>query len=225
MKHKRRKTNVTYSDGILTNRYKNEYQKLVKNTNAKRSRIIDKYYNEIKNTPNMTGISKEAFAKQLEDKGFISKKLSSSLKGFNSLAEIKNEIKDLKTINKPYYFENNISELRTRMLRQIYRNTGKQGSEIANMIKNLSNAQLVNLYNNASEELLDEIFESDSVGDTEEERASALSGRLNIVGRNLLTKQQRNKYEKGKEKGKFKNVADFFQTKQVVKTPKKKNKK
>ena len=74
LKHKRRKTNVTYSDGVLTNRYKNEYQKLVRNTNAKRNRMIDKYYNEIKNTPNMTGISKEAFAKQLEDKGFISKK-------------------------------------------------------------------------------------------------------------------------------------------------------
>ena len=222
MKHKRRKTNVIYSDGILTNRYKNEYQKLVKNTNAKRSRMIDKYYNEIKNTPNMVGISKDAFAKQLEDKGFISKKLSSSLKGFNSLAEVKNEIKDLKTINKPYYFEGIIGKLRSRMLRQIYRNTGKQGSEIANMIKNLSNAQLVNLYNNASEDLLEEIFESDSVGDTDEERASALSGRLNIVGRNLLTKQQRNKYEKGKAKGEYKNVTDFFQTKQVVKPPKKK---
>ena len=225
MNHKRRKTNVTYSDGVLTNRYKNEYQRLVKNTNAKRSRMIDKYYNEIKNTPNMTGISKDAFAKQLEDKGFISKKLSSSLKGFNSLSEVKNEIKDLKTINKPYFFENNISELRNRMLRQIYRNTGKQGTEIANMIKNLSNAQLVNLYNNASEDLLDEIFESDSVGDTEEERASALSGRLNIIGRNLLTKEQRNEYEQGKENGVFKNVTDFFQTKQIVKQPKKKNKK
>lgn len=222
MKHKMRKTNVIYSDGVLTNRYKNEYQRLVKNTNGKRSRMIEKYYNEIKNTPNMTGISKEAFAKQLEDKGFISKKLTSSLKDFSSLAELKNEIKDLKTINKPYYFENNISKLRNRMLRQIYRNTGKQGSEISNMIRNLSNAQLVNLYNNASEDLLDEIFDSDSVGDTEEERASALSGRLNIVGRNLLTKEQRNEYEKGKENGVFKNVADFFQTKQVVKTPKKK---
>ena len=222
MKHKKRKTNVIYSDGVLTNRYKNEYQRLVKNTNGKRSRMIEKYYNEIKNTPNMKGISKEAFAKQLEDKGFISKKLTSSLKDFSSLAELKNEIKDLKTINKPYYFENNISKLRNRMLRQIYRNTGKQGSEISNMIRNLSNAQLVNLYNNASEDLLDEIFDSDSVGDTEEERASALSGRLNIVGRNLLTKEQRNEYEKGKENGVFKNVADFFQTKQVVKTPKKK---
>ena len=222
MKHKRRKTNVIYSDGILTNRYKNEYQRLVKNTNAKRNRMIDKYYNEIKNTPNMVGISKEAFAKQLEDKGFISKKLSTSLKGFNSLAEVKNEIKDLKTINKPYYFEGIIGGLRNRMIRQIHRNTGKQGSEIANMIKNLSNAQLINLYNNASEDLLEEIFESDSVGDTEEERASALSGRLNIVGRNLLTKQQRNKYEKGKERGEIKNVVDFFQSKQVVKPTKKK---
>ena len=222
MKHKKRNTNTTYSDGVLTSRYKNEYKRLVKNTNSKRSRMIDKYYNEIKNTPNMTGISKEAFAKQLEDKGFISKKLSTSLKGFNSLAEVKNEIKDLKTINKPYYFENNISQLRNRMLRQIYRNTGKQGTEIANMIKNLSNAQLVNLYNNASEDFLEEIFDSDSVGDTQEERASALTGRLNIVGRNLLTKEQRNKYEKGKEKGEFKNVADFFQTKQVIKTTKKK---
>ena len=202
--------------------WKQPVMETLKNTNAKRSRMIDKYYNEIKNTPNMVGISKEAFAKQLEDKGFISKKLSSSLKGFNSLAEVKNEIKDLKTINKPYFFENNISELRNRMLRQIYRNTGKQGTEISNMIKNLSNAQLINLYNNASEELLEEIFESDTVGNTEEEKASALSGRLNIVGRNLLTKQQRNKYEKGKESGLFKNFADFFQTKQVVKPPKKK---
>lgn len=225
MKHKKRKTNVIYSDGILSTRSKNEYQRLVRNANAKRSRLIEKYYNEIKNTPNMTGISKDAFIKQLERKGFITEKFSSSLKGFKSLEEVKLQIRDLKQINEPYYNQRKIGVLRSRMLRQIYFNTGNKGSEVAKMIKNLSNAQLINLYNNASEDFLEEIFDSDSVGNTPEDKTSALIGRINVVGRNILTKEQQEELDEGKENKSYKGVVDFFSTKHIVKVPKEKKEK
>ena len=111
------------------------------------------------------------------------------------------------------------------MLRQIYFNTGSKGSEVAKMIKNLSNAQLINLYNNASEDFLEEIFDSDSVGNTPEDKTSALIGRINVVGRNILTKEQQEVLDNGKENKEYKGVVDFFSTKQIVKEPKKKKKK
>ena len=224
--NKRRKTNSKNSlPSRVTLEKKKHYDKLVRNANAKRSRLIEKYYNEIKNTPNMTGISKDAFIKQLERKGFITEKFSSSLKGFKGLKEVNQQIRDLEQINKPYYNENKISVLRSRMIRQIYFNTGNKGSEVAKMIKNLSNAQLINLYNNASEDFLEEIFESDSVGNTPEDKTSALIGRINVVGRNILTKEQQEVLDEGKGNKSYKGVVDFFSTKQIVKVPKKKKEK
>ena len=73
---------------------------------------------------------------------------------------------------------------------------------IANMIKNLSNAQLVNLYNNSSEELLEEIFESDSVGDTEEERA------VNQEAEKASKTEEKSKQKP--EDGKIERVEDLF---------------
>ena len=124
---KKRGKGYSFNDGRITRKRIDEFQRNVRNSNAKRERLLTKMYNEVKNTPNMVGISREAYGKILEKKGFINKKLSGAMKQFKSKEEFNLQSNDVKTINKPYYNQNKISTLRTRMLRQINYNTGHFG--------------------------------------------------------------------------------------------------
>ena len=199
----------SFNDGRITQKRIDEFKRNVRNSNAKRERLLTKMYNEVKNTPNMTGISREAYGKILEKKGFINKKLSGAMKQFKSKEEFNLQSNDVKTLNKPYYNQVKISNLRDRMIRQIKRNTGYSGKDLVDFIKGLSDSELVSLYVNGSEDFLQEIFDSDSVGDNDEDRASALRGQFNIKARNLLSKKERNKFEKDK-KNNYIDTVDYF---------------
>ena len=198
-----------FTDGFVNEKSVKEFQRQVYKSNNKREKMLTKLYNEVKNTPNMVGISREAYGKILEKKGFINKKLSGAMKQFKSKEEFNLQNKDVKTINKPYYNQNKIGTLRNRMLRQINYNTGHFGKELRDFIKGLSDSELISLYVNGSEDFLQEIFDSDSVGDNDEDRASALRGQFNIKARNLLSKKERNKFEKDK-KNNYIDTVDYF---------------
>lgn len=198
-----------FTDGYVNEKSVKEFQRQVYKSNKKREKLLTKLYNEVKNTPNMTGISREAYGKILEKKGFINRKLSGSMKQFKSKEEFNLQSKDVKTINGRYYNQNKISTLRARMLRQINYNTGHFGKELRDFIKGLSDSELISLYVNGSEDFLQEIFDSDSVGDNDEDRASALRGQFNIKARNLLSKKERNKFEKDK-KNNYIDTVDYF---------------
>ena len=206
---KKRGKGYSFNDGRITRKRIDEFQRNVRNSNAKRERLLTKMYNEVKNTPNMTGISREAYGKILEKKGFINKKLSGAMKQFKSKEEFNLQSNDVKTINRPYYNQAKISNLRDRMIKQIRRNTGYSGKDLVDFIKGLSDSELVSLYVNGSEDFLQEIFDSDSVGDNDEDRASALRGQFNIKARNLLSKKERNKFEKDK-KNNYIDTVDYF---------------
>ena len=198
-----------FTDGFVNEKSVKNFQRQVYKSNNKREKMLTKLYNEVKNTPNMTGISREAYGKILEKKGFINRKLSGSMKQFKSKEEFNLQSKDVKTINGRYYNQNKISTLRARMLRQINYNTGHFGKELRDFIKGLSDSELISLYVNGSEDFLQEIFDSDSVGDNDEDRASALRGQFNIKARNLLSKKERNKFEKDK-KNNYIDTVDYF---------------
>ena len=198
-----------FTDGYVNEKSVKEFQRQVYKSNNKREKMLTKLYNEVKNTPNMTGISREAYGKILEKKGFINKKLSGAMRQFKSKEEFNLQSKDVKTINGRYYNQNKISTLRDRMLSQINYNTGHFGKELRDFIKGLSDSELISLYVNGSEDFLQEIFDSDSVGDNDEDRASALRGQFNIKARNLLSKKERNKFEKDK-KNNYIDTVDYF---------------
>ena len=198
-----------FTDGYVNEKTVKEFQRQVYKSNNKREKMLTKLYNEVKNTPNMTGISREAYGKILEKKGFINKKLSGAMRQFKSKEEFNLQSKDVKTINGRYYNQNKISTLRDRMLSQINYNTGHFGKELRDFIKGLSDSELISLYVNGSEDFLQEIFDSDSVGDNDEDRASALRGQFNIKARNLLSKKERNKFEKDK-KNNYIDTVDYF---------------
>ena len=198
-----------FTDGYVNEKSVKEFQRQVYKSNNKREKMLTKLYNEVKNTPNMTGISREAYGKILEKKGFINKKLSGAMKQFKSKDEFNLQSKDVKTINGRYYNQAKISKLRDRMLRQINYNTGHFGKELRDFIKGLSDSELISLYVNGSEDFLQEIFDSDSFGDNDEDRASALRGQFNIKARNLLSKKERNKFEKDK-KNNYIDTVDYF---------------
>ena len=198
-----------FTDGYVNEKTVKEFQRQVYKSNNKREKLLTKLYNEVKNTPNMVGISREAYGKILEKKGFINKKLSGAMKQFKNKEEFNLQNKDVKTINGRYYNQNKITTLRSRMLRQINYNTGHFGKELRDFIKGLSDSELISLYVNGSEDFLQEIFDSDSVGDNDEDRASALRGQFNIKARNLLSKKERNKFEKDK-KNNYIDFVDYF---------------
>ena len=198
-----------FTDGYVNEKTVKEFQRQVYKSNNKREKLLTKLYNEVKNTPNMVGISREAYGKILEKKGFINKKLSGAMKQFKNKEEFNLQNKDVKTINGRYYNQNKITTLRSRMLRQINYNTGHFGKELRDFIKGLSDSELISLYVNGSEDFLQEIFDSDSVGDNDEDRASALRGQFNIKSRNLLSKKERNKFEKDK-KNNYIDFVDYF---------------
>ena len=198
-----------FTDGYVNEKTVKEFQRQVYKSNNKREKLLTKLYNEVKNTPNMVGISREAYGKILEKKGFINKKLSGAMKQFKNKEEFNLQNKDVKTINGRYYNQNKITTLRSRMLRQINYNTGHFGKELRDFIKGLSDSELISLYVNGSEDFLQEIFDSDSVGDNDEDRASALRGQFNIKARNLLSKKERNKFEKDK-KNNYIDTVDYF---------------
>ena len=198
-----------FTDGYVNEKSVKEFQRQVYKSNNKREKMLTKLYNEVKNTPNMTGISREAYGKILEKKGFINRKLSGAMKQFKSKEEFNLQNKDVKTINGRYYNQNKIGTLRDRMLRQINYNTGHFGKELRDFIKGLSDSELISLYVNGSEDFLQEIFDSDSVGDNDEDRASALRGQFNIKARNLLSKKERNKFENDK-KHNYIDTVDYF---------------
>ena len=198
-----------FTDGYVNEKTVKEFQRQVYKSNNKREKLLTKLYNEVKNTPNMVGISREAYGKILEKKGFINKKLSGAMKQFKNKEEFNLQNKDVKTINGRYYNQNKITTLRSRMLRQINYNTGHFGKELRDFIKGLSDSELISLYVNGSEDFLQEIFDSDSVGDNDEDRASALRGQFNIKARNLLSKKERNKFENDK-KHSYIDTVDYF---------------
>ena len=198
-----------FTDGYVNEKTVKEFQRQVYKSNNKREKLLTKLYNEVKNTPNMVGISREAYGKILEKKGFINKKLSGAMKQFKNKEEFNLQNKDVKTINGRYYNQNKITTLRSRMLRQINYNTGHFGKELRDFIKGLSDSELISLYVNGSEDFLQEIFDSDSVGDNDEDRASALRGQFNIKARNLLSKKEKNKFENDK-KNNYIDFVDYF---------------
>jgi hypothetical protein len=182
-------------DGFnITKSEEREYTLRVKRSNSKRQYLLDKYYEQAKNTPNMVGISKESYAMLLEEKGFIPEKLSTSLKGLSSKGEFKQELKDLGTINRKGYHEKKIETLRSKMLERIKENLGKPGQDVYNTIKNMSPSELSSMYIHSPKDVIAEIFGSGDEGeDEQDERAEKTRSTIDVVTHNITTKENRQK--------------------------------
>lgn len=168
----------------------------VKKQNSKRQYLLDKYYEQAKNTPNMKGISKDAYGQLLEEKGFIGEKLTTSFKGLSEKEQFKEELKDLKTVNKKGYHENKVEDLRKRMLNTVNHSLGASGQDVYNTIANMSKEELTSMYVHSPRDLIAEIFDSNGSVDEQEERAERTRSTLHILTRNITSKSTRKQRQK-----------------------------
>lgn len=192
---------ILESGELISKAEQRQYILMVKRVNEKRSRLIDRYYENAKNTPNMINVSKEAYTSLLEEKGFVSERLTTSFKGIVNIDEFRGEFEDLQTLTSKGYHEGKLDTLRTTMIRQIKENIGgsSQYEEVMNTIENMSDSELTSLYIHSDKDILSELFGSDGSSDDEEERGESLKSTIEALTKNITIRGTDNETRKIKK--------------------------
>ena len=147
----------------ITKKEQQEMKMLVKRANSKREYYANKYYNDVVKNSNMKGVSKEVYKQLLTKKGFISETFSTSFNQFSSKDDYKDFIKELRQINKKGYYQVNksVKAIRDSLNKQLNRLYGNQSKPIKDLIKSLSDSDLMSLYIH-NDEIIKDLYYSDS---------------------------------------------------------------
>ena len=147
----------------ITKKEQQEMKMLVKRANSKREYYANKYYNDVIKNSNMKGVSKEVYKKLLTKKGFISETFSTSFNQFSSKDDYKDFIKELRQINKKGYYQvnNSVKAIRESLNKQLNRLYGNQAKPIKDLIKSISDSDLMSLYIH-NDEIIKDLYYSDS---------------------------------------------------------------
>lgn len=155
-------------------------RKLTNNANSKRNRLANKYYDDVSKSNALIGISQKEYTRKLEEKGFITEKLSSRLTQFKSKEEFKEHLKDLEEINKPYYNKKKVRKLRHSMEVNAYRNLSNDGKSVKDKLRQLTDSELVATYIN-DDNIVAEIYGSDGSIDDIDERIESTNTRIDYI--------------------------------------------
>ena len=147
----------------ITKKEQQEMKMLIKRANTKREYYANKYYNDVVKNSNMRGVSKEVYKQLLTKKGFISEKFSTSFNQFSSKDDFKDFIKELRQINKKGYYQVNksVKSIRDSLNKQLNRLYGNQAKPIKNLIKSVSDSDLMSLYIH-NDEIIKDLYYTDS---------------------------------------------------------------
>ena len=147
----------------ITKKEQQEMKMLVKRANSKREYYANKYYNDVIKNSNMKGVSKEVYKKLLTKKGFISETFSSSFNQFSSKDDYKDFIKELRQINKKGYYQVNksVKAIKDSLNKQLNRLYGNQAKPLKDLIKSISDSDLMSLYIH-NDEIIKDLYYSDS---------------------------------------------------------------
>lgn len=147
----------------ITKKEQEEMKKLIKRANTKREYYANKYYNDVVKNSNMKGVSKEVYKKLLTKKGFISEKFSTSFNQFRSKDDYKDFIKELRQITKKGYYQVNksVKSIRDSLNKQLNRLYGNQAKPLKDLIKSISDSDLMSLYIH-NDEIIKDLYYSDS---------------------------------------------------------------
>ena len=147
----------------ITKKEQQEMKMLVKRANSKREYYANKYYNDVAKNSNMKGVSKEVYKNLLTKKGFISETFSSSFNQFSSKKDYKDFIKELRQINKKgYYLVNkSVKAIRKSLNKQLNRLYGNQAKKVKDLIKSISDTDLMSLYIH-NDEIIKDLYYTDS---------------------------------------------------------------
>lgn len=131
----------------VTKKEQEQLKIYVKRANQRRLDKARAYYKDIKNQPNMKGISQESYMHLLTEKNFITEKYSTSLRQFKSKDDVKDLLKELKTVTKRGYGNKRIDDIRSSMNRRLIETYGENDSRmLREQISSMSNAELLTIY-------------------------------------------------------------------------------
>lgn len=154
-------------------------QKMIDQLTRKANRIRDKkaesFYNSVQFQANMKGISQKSYKNLLNQRGFITEKYSAKKNMFNSKEELKEYIKELKTVTKKDYGNKRLDNVRNWMLDKV-KKEHNNNKELKDIITNITNNELLTIYLH-NDNLLMEIYGCEKIDVEEEggEHTSALT--------------------------------------------------
>lgn len=145
----------------ITKKEQEELKIYTKRANQRRLDKAKRHYQEIKNQPNMKGISYDAYMNLMERKGFITERYKTNLKQFKSKDDFKDMMKELKTVTKRGYGNNRIKDIRKTMQKRLIETFGKnETNQLREQIKGMTNQQLLSIYLH-NDEIVQTIYGSD----------------------------------------------------------------
>lgn len=150
---------------------KKEYETintLVKRANQRRVDTAHRYFDSMNNANVMVGVEYDSYMNILNEKGFITEKYTTKLSQFNSKDDVKDLLKELKTVTKRGYGHNRVDDVRYKMIEQIQENYGSQGDKLVERISEMPDGQLLSMYLMADKEIIEEIFYRED-GDIEDQ--------------------------------------------------------
>lgn len=170
----------------ITKKEQQEIKTYVKRANQRRLDKAKRYYEGIKDNINMRGISNESYLDLMTSKGFITEKYKTDLKQFKNKDEVKDFIKELKTVTKRGYGEDRVEDIRKSMIKRTKQNYGiSQTRTLIERLKGLTRAELLSIYLH-NDEIVKTLYGSGKT-DNIEELISKTESDINFY---LLTNQQ-----------------------------------
>ena len=154
----------------VTKKEQEQLKVYVKRANQRRLDKARAYYKDVKNQPNMKGISHESYMHLLTEKNFITERYSTSLKQFKSKDDVKDLLKELKAVTKRGYGNKRLDDIRSSMNRRLIETYGENDSRmLREQISTITNAELLTIYLH-NDEIVKTIYGSDIT----EEQVTAL---------------------------------------------------
>jgi len=145
----------------VTKREYEEMQTLVKRANQRRVDTAHRYFDNMASSNVMVGVEYDRFMELLNEKGFITEKYTSKLSQFNSKDDVKELLKELRTVTKRGYGHNRVDDVRYKMIEQVQENYGSQGDRLVERISNMSDGELLSMYLMSDRAIIESIFYGD----------------------------------------------------------------
>ena len=179
----------------VTKREYKEMQTLVKRANQRRNDVASRYYDTMYTSNSMIGVEYDEYMKLLNDKGFITEKYTTKLSQFSSKDDVKELLKELRTVTKRGYGHNRVDDVRYKMIEQIDKNYGSDGEGLKQRIAELSDGELLAVYLQADKEIIEELFYIDD--DSKNHVEKTISYIDHLIKGNTSKKLDKKVYSKG----------------------------
>lgn len=142
----------------VTKKEYKEMQTLVKRANQRRVDTAHRYFDNMSSANVMVGVEYDSYMNILNEKGFITEKYTTKLSQFNSKDDVKELLKELKTVTKKGYGHNRVDDVRYKMIEQINENYGASGERLAERITEMSDGELLSVYLMSDREIVETLF-------------------------------------------------------------------